>query len=460
MSPVPKVDYISFEKAPLYGESSDSKPKMQLLWGDRVEILGKSGSRVNVRARGRENYGWVEKSALGGEALLELYFIDVGQGDGILIKTPGGRHLMIDGGLGREKQDTGKSAADFVDWKFFHDYAEDKIVLDAMIASHCDEDHYGGLIDLLEVDRTDELDCGDVRVKALYHAGVGWWRGAKGRRTLGKYETVDGEAFFTQLVGDRKEIAAALETNADPALHGEWAQFMQATLGARSTTNRPTPIRRLSNADEYVPGFEPGVAGEPAIKVLAPVHFEVGGKPAVRRFPGGDSKNTNGNSLLLGLEFGSSRILLTGDLNTESQGALLADYTGSRDEFLCDVGKACHHGSEDVSFTFLKAMSPAVTVISSGDNEGYDHPRPSIVAASAIGGYLEMDGDELVSPLIYSTELARSVKIGRQAGSNTRIVAGLVYGLVNVRTDGQRILCATLDEKDRDWRIDTTRSRF
>jgi beta-lactamase superfamily II metal-dependent hydrolase len=460
MSPVPKIDHISVEKAPLYSESTGSTSKMHLLWGDRVEIAGKSGSRVEVRARGRENYGWVEKSALGGEALLELYFIDVGQGDGILIKTPNGRHLMIDGGLRREKQDTGKSAADFVDWKFFHDYAEDRIVLDAMIASHCDADHYGGLIDLLEVDRTNELDCGDVRVKTLYHAGVGWWRGANGKRSLGKYETADGESFFTQLVGDRKAIAVALEPGAAPALHGEWAQFMQAALDARSTSNRPTPVRRLSSANGYVPGFEPGVAGEPAIEVLAPVHFEAGGKPAVRRFPGGDSKNTNGNSLLLGLEFGSSRILLTGDLNTESQGALLADYTGRRDKFLCDVGKACHHGSDDVSFTFLKAMSPAVTVISSGDNEGYDHPRPSIVAASAISGYLEMDGDELISPLIYSTELARSVKIGRQAGSNTRIVAGLIYGLVNVRTDGQRILCATLDEQDRDWRITTTRSRF
>jgi len=459
MSLVPKVDYISVERAPLFREAGDSKPKMHLLWGDRVEIAGKSGSQVKVRARGRENYGWVDKSALGGEPLLELYFIDVGQGDGILIKTPGGRHLMIDGGFRRQDQDTGKSAADFVDWKFFHDYADDRIVLDAMIASHCDADHYGGLIDLLEVDRENELDCEEVRVKDLYHAGVGWWRGARGK-SLGPHETVDGESLLTQLVGDRKAIEAALKPDASPALHGEWAQFMQAAVDARWTNNRPTPIQQLSSTNKYVPGFGPGVAGEPAIKVLAPVHFEFEEKPAVRRFRGGDSINTNGNSLLLGLEFGSCRVLLTGDLNTESQKSLLADYTGRRDEFLCDVGKACHHGSSDVSFAFLKAMSPAVTVISSGDNEGHDHPRPSIVAASAISGYLEMDGDELLTPLIYSTELARSVKIGRPPGNDTRVVTGLIYGLVNVRTDGQRILCATLDEKDRDWRIETTQSRF
>jgi beta-lactamase superfamily II metal-dependent hydrolase len=501
MSPTPAIDHVSVDKAPLYSESTGSKHRMQLLWGDRVEIVEKSGSRVKVRTRGRTNYGWVEKSALGGQALLELYFIDVGQGDGILIKTPSGRHLMIDGGYRRKSQDTGKSAADFVDWKFFHDYGDDQIVLDAMIASHCDADHYGGLMDLLEVDQSGELDCSDVRVKALYHAGVGWWRRSNGARWLGEHQTADGESFFTQLVGDRDAVAAALSPGATPALQGEWAQFMQAALGARWTNNHATPIQRLSSVDGYVPGFESETAGEPAIKVLAPVQFEVGGKPAVRRFDSDDAQNTNGNSLLLALHFGSCRILLTGDLNRRSQQALLADYTGHREEFLCDIGKACHHGSGDISFSFLKAMSPAVTIISSGDNEGHDHPRASIVAASAISGYLEMDGDELISPLIYSTELARSVRIGHpteldyddeggkamtlageafergrlhftetkpggfpgsgeRSMGNTSIVAGLIYGLVNVRTDGQRILCATLDERDHDWRITTTQSRF
>jgi len=452
------IDYVKADKAPVFLEATGSKKRMHLLWGDRVEVLGKSGDRVKIRARGRENFGWVEKSVLGGQPLLELYFIDVGQGDGVLVKTPNGRHLMIDGGLRRSKQDTGKSAADFVDWKFFKDYAEDRIVLDALIASHCDADHYGGLTDLLEVDQTNELDCEDVRVKAIYHAGVGWWKGPKGKATLGPYEETDDGDFFTQLVGDRDAIGASLAPGADPAAHGEWADFMRAALGARTTSGRPTPIQRLSSADGYLPGFKSASSGEPVIKVLAPVHHEVKGEPAIRRFAGGDSKNTNGNSLLLKLEFDACRILLTGDLNRASQEALLLDYSGQRDEFLCDVGKACHHGSQDVSFAFLKAMSPAVTVFSSGDNEGYDHPRPAIVAASAVSGYMEMNDDELISPLIYSTEVARSVKIDRVDGS--RRVAGLVYGLVNVRTDGRRILCATRDEKSLSWQIAVTQSRF
>lgn len=444
----PTIDHVKADKAPLYPEPAKSKPSLHLLWGDRVTVLGKEGSRVKVRARGRE--GWVSDSALGGDPLLELYFIDVGQGDGILIRTPNGRHLMIDGGFPRHRQNTGKNAADFVDWKFAKDYGEKEIVLDALIASHNDADHYGGLTDLLEVDKTEELDCEGVRVKAIYHAGLGWWKGA----ALGAHKKVDGVDLFTQLVGDRGEIEASFAGGPEPS--GEWGEFLRAALGARWTNNRATPIRRLSSADGYMPGFKPGADGEPAIKVLAPVHFEADEKPAIRRFKGGESKNTNGNSLLLKLEFGACRILLTGDLNIASQESLLADYAGERDEFLCDVGKACHHGSQDVSFAFLKAMSPAVTVFSSGDNEGHDHPRPAIVAASAISGYLEMDGDALVSPLIYSTEIARSVKIDRA----TRRVTNLVYGLVNVRTDGRRILCATRDEESLDWQIAETNSRF
>jgi len=273
---------------------------------------------------------------------------------------------------------------------------------------------------------------------------------------------------------------------------------MGRVLSTKTRSGQPTPIRRLSHNDEFLPGFGPNNDGEPAIRVLGPVEFDIDGKPALRRFSGGDSKNTNGVSLLLRVDYGRSRVLLTGDLNKVSQQALLKDYVGERSEFACDVAKACHHGSEDVSYQFLQAMRPASTIISSGDNEGHDHPRPSIIAASATTGYLQLEAgdDELLTPLVYSTELGRSIDLGfpnkleerdpsgavtdtisgpaldratlhitkakrktvRLGG--TMVVGGLIYGLVNVRTDGDKILCATLDEKDSDWRIKSFRSRF
>ena len=42
----------------------------------------------------------------------------------------------------------------------------------------------------------------------------------------------------------------------------------------------------------------------------------------------------------------------------------------------------------------------------------------------------------------------------------TRVVHSTTYGLVNVRTDGRKILCATMNEKKDTWDVETFESRF
>ena len=491
------IKYVSTDTTPLFEAATGNEKLLELLWGDHLNVLGVAGARTQVKSRGKT--GFVDTNAIGDESLLEVYLIDVGQGDGVLIRTPDNRHIMLDGGFDRSKQPTGKNAADFVDWKFAKDYGLNQIHLDAMIASHNDADHYGGLSDLLDASQNAELDATDVRVDAFYHAGVGWWvNPADNKRWLGP-TTVD-KKFLTQLMGERPQVVAALQSNAQPKLQGEWADFMRNVTTTKTIGGAPTPIQRLSHVDQHLPGFD-GSNGGLAIRVLAPFETTIGGAPALHNYGSSASKNTNGNSILLRLDYGRSRILLTGDLNTDSQRALLKDYTGNRIEFLCDVAKACHHGSDDVSYEFLSAMRPAVTVISSGDNEGHDHPRPAIMAASATTGHLEISQDRIVTPLVYSTELARSINLGKptkvtitgdsvttiieaaelnkveiaakvtKAGDlnpttvkrklgRTSIVAGLIYGLVNVRTDGETILCATLNEKDNTWQVKKILSRF
>lgn len=502
----PFDDHISTDKATLFEnpEPVSREPKnFHLLWGDGVEILQAGASRTKVRARGRNRTGWIDNSSLGGSSLLEFYYIDVGQGDGVLIKTPDFRHILIDGGWPRKNQDSGKNAADFVDWKFFEDYKRNQIELDAIICSHNDQDHYGGLWDVLNAALKDELDVTNVFVKDFYHAGLSWWKKPNSTKSwLGPYEPPTGETFFTQLLSDRDSLNRALD-GPGPRLAGEWRQFMEVVRTAQWKNGNPTTVNALSHASRFLPGFETKTQSRPMIKVLAPVEFEINGKPAIRRFTGGDSQNTNGNSIMLRIDFGRSRTILTGDLNKKSQASLIHDYAGQTQEFECDVAKACHHGSDDVSYDFLQRLRPAVTVISSGDNEGHDHPRPNIVAASATTGFFQQDNDELVTPLVFSTELARSVSFGKpfkierkdpagtttgeiegsefrrsrihyaetKAGDRnprirsrkleqTQVVAGLIYGLVNVRTDGETILCATLDEKSHDWRINKIQSRF
>lgn len=506
---MPTIDHVSTDTARMaipYRDRRTGTEKIrnaELLWGDRVEVVGNGRETGEARVRARGNTGFVRRSDLGGEPLLEVYFIDVGQGDGVLIVTPDGRHLFMDGGWPRKSQPTGRNAADFVDWKFAKDYRMDRIELDAVLCSHNDQDHYGGLWDLFNPEEEHELDIAtkDVLVERFFHAGLSWWR-LDGRKTLGRTIDTDDGSLHVDLIEDRASVLAGLASGANPKLQGEWAEFLRTVTALRTVSGTATPFRRLHHALEHVPGYEPG-ASDVAIRILAPVDFQAGGVAGIRKYAGRSSQNTNGNSLLLRLDYGRSRILLTGDLNTKSMNALLEDWAGDRQEFQCDVAKACHHGSEDISYRFLAAMRPAVTVISSGDNEGHDHPRPSVVAASATTGYLEVEGDRIVSPLIYSTELAHSVRLGRptelrvpaatgssyrrisgstlnrcwatvevtMAGDRNprerdrrigggRIVSGTVYGLVNVRTDGDRILCATLNESGHTWQVRAVRSRF
>lgn len=369
-------------------------------------------------------------------------------------------------------------------------------MLDAMIASHNDHDHYGGLDDLLDVAQEDELDAEGVSIEQFFHAGLSWWRGSNGSRTLGETEPDDeGEKYFVQLLDDRASAEAATD-GGENQLQGAWGKFIAKVVQARTSDGRPTPIGRLSHLSEELPGFTQG-DGDVVVKVLAPVEKSVGGRPGLQKL-GGDSVSTNGHSVLLRLDYGKARILITGDLNKASQQALLREFEGNEDIFSCDVAKSCHHGSEDVSFTFLQAMKPGATVISSGDAEGHDHPRPRIVAASGATGHVTFKDDQMLTPLVYSTELARSLLLGKissitlpdgsevagdqlgelsakckvhKPGSlrpenaerslkNGFLVTGLTYGLVNVRTDGKTILCATMNEGRGDWTVKTFKARF
>lgn len=70
---------------------------------------------------------------------LQVHFLDVGQGDAILIETPDGYQVVIDGGAnGGVVQDIAAKLA-------WHDRS-----IDVLIATHPDTDHVGGLVDVLE----------------------------------------------------------------------------------------------------------------------------------------------------------------------------------------------------------------------------------------------------------------------------------------------------------------------
>jgi hypothetical protein len=273
--------------------------------------------------------------------------------------------------------------------------------------------------------------------------------------------------------------------------YGRWLRDLRSLQGAGVGT-----VQRIDHATGHLPGFGPGAA--PAqVRILGPVTEPQNGQPALRFLDGlgkGDlsdpSLTRNGHSIVLRIDYDQVRILLTGDLNFRSQALLLKHIQGT--EFHSHVAKACHHGSEDISSTFLKAMSPLATMISSGDNESYAHPRAKVLGLTGAFGelrtrgsplkYLDLSEERHVAPLIYSTELSRSIRLFAPYAAFTKtddLVADakvesrsgppkerrrdldawllgdrMVYGLINVRTDGKKIVMAVLKESDASFQVE------
>ena len=467
-------------KLPL--KDAGGKTLCTLLWGDPLQEIAREGSgaaeRVKVRARRR--IGWLPASAVGDTGLLEIYVIDVGQGDGVLLRTPhDDAWHMVDAGVRASRQMTRKGAANFVRWKFIDDLQRERVTLQNLVLTHPDADHYGGMIDLLSGALPDGRSFG-IEVERFWHNGLGRFKDGDKLGALRSdarrapwpnpgYGFKDEGRFIVELLDGKTHFGRPKR-----AFASDFAEL------ARLVGKLPKKVSRLAQADGWLPGYAPA-PGAAALRVLGPVVERLAGGGAGLRQLGSESITRNGHSVVLRVDYGQARILLTGDLNTDSQRLLLS--AQAADEFTADVAKGCHHGSDDIDLRFVRAMAARATVISSGDNEDYAHPRPRILGASArYGREARAAGGDLLPPLLYSTELARSVGLAfashartlaepKQAfdpgqlevdfdasptGSYRRLswlpmATDLVYGLVNVRSDGQRILCATMKEGSSDF---------
>jgi len=516
---------------------TSSNKKKNLLWGDTVQITSKVADGNNYKIRCRGVSGKIDKDFIGDISLLETYFIDVAQGDGVLVKTPDNKHLVIDGGLERKSQQTGKNAVDFIDWKFFFDYGHFEIDLDSMVASHADTDHFGGLHDFVRGNLLSqrELDCIKVNINTFYHPGLSRWT----KNPTATVSHKDGlgsqkDGFFIQLLTDRNSAEQATNGNSPEQLSNPWKKFISDILSNSSKTKVKLLIveQEELKAGKKLP--ELFVGDDYTIKVLGPVSKRIDGEKGLKDL-GDKGKNSNGHSVCLRVDYHSARILLTGDLNKKSMDWLRESYGDRMSQWASDVVKACHHGSDDISYRFLEEIKAGATIISSGDAEGHAHPRPEIVSASALTGYQSIDrnSDKLITPLVYMTEIERSVSLGalnqikiknlpsnegsakinktiltRNLDELTKTIRDRIpdkvkemekameseaievdfdisvplvpfgnrnatkrawrskvmeknhYGLVNVRTDGETIMCATLNETGKKWIIHSFPARF
>ena len=109
--------------------------------------------------------------------------------------------------------------------------------------------------------------------------------------------------------------------------------------------------------------------GEVGVTVLHPGPKWVSAR---QRAPHG----ANNGSLVMRLDYRGHSVLLTGDVERETDAELLR--WGSR--LRADVLKAAHHGSRtSSSAAFLEAVSPDDVVVSCGIRNKFRHPSPEVI---------------------------------------------------------------------------------
>ncbi|MEM9081441.1 MAG: hypothetical protein AAGC74_12195 [Verrucomicrobiota bacterium] len=468
-----KIRYAKGPVVYLYDSTNLSTKKRQLLWGDWLRIgddINDDWAEVNW---GQETFA-IKKTDYQKERLLEMIFLDVGQGDGCILTAPMAgakeRIIIIDAGKGDHMDG-------YLNYRF-RDF-KNKFTFHAAVVTHPDSDHYRGFQKI--------FDNENIGFENVYHNGI---MEREGDDLLGPVN----DGYLTDIKSSK---TSARQLYSNSAIRGSkwYPQLMWTALNSDRFEN----VKMLStfhgkkeDGRTWMPGFAPSDQPDFTIEVLGPVVERTpSGKRGLRTFPSkmgrtsmNSGKTKNGHSILLRLQYRGFSVLFGGDLNTPAEHFLMRHYgnegnapttiaetnnmiEAASKHFGVDVMKCCHHGSSDVTDEFLEATAPAGFVVSSGDEETHVHPRPDLL------GLLGRKGRGH-RPLILCTEILRSTREKEDQSLRkklNRLVEKIeeetdpdkekdlraereeildelfkknvgVYGAINLRTDGKKAVIA------------------
>ncbi|MFC3192842.1 ComEC/Rec2 family competence protein [Marinicella sediminis] len=489
-----------------------------LILGDYLRYLGETqGEWAKVKCRGDE--GWLKQDWFAEQRLLEINFVDIGQGDGCHLVTPDDEVILIDAGEGKGLGGKGgDNMARFISWRYnlrCRDEHKPPFAIDHAVITHPDMDHYYGFYSLFchPKLKINSISHNGIVERPLAGANQKDWFADLGRKippeprkkTYHLWDTVTTHEAMNDLLD----------------AHPTTQKYYLKTLRGARENNPDIRFKFVDQSQKFFAKYNHN--HDLQLEVLAPITEDVTFNGETRdclRKLGSESETKNGHSVVFKLKFGKLKVLLGGDLNARSQDYIAQYYSGidtrmsdleaeireireelisqelsiderkameqrldehrklldliitkTRGVFQCDIAKACHHGASDVLDSFLKAINPVATVISSGDQESHSHPRPD-----ALGAFGKASRGH--RPLIFSTELARSShefsypiksyeklkaldaeKLAATTKKDKEAIQQKMeefrdsnvarYGMITIRTDGERVIIAQKLEEER-----------
>ncbi|MGN0266935.1 MAG: ComEC/Rec2 family competence protein [Lachnospiraceae bacterium] len=245
-------------------------------------------------------------------------YLDVGQGDGIVIEMPWNRTVIcIDGGSSSRKK-----IGEYVYEPFF--LHEGIGAVDYWFITHPDSDHYSGMLELLE----NGYPIGTILMPAVFQGS---------------------------------EAALQIE-NMHPI------QYIQAGDSLVFSRNDPIRLEVLHPGESCLDGNS---NDQSAVLLLTAGNLQF--------LYTGDMEERGEEAVINRLQRSQTdETASTEDTNSAAGEKVNSAAGGKTDTFL--ILKTAHHGSRtSTSEAFLEAIRPAMAVISSGKNNRYGHPHPEVL---------------------------------------------------------------------------------
>lgn len=254
-------------------------------------------------------------------------FLDVGQGDCIVMEMGSGEVFVFDCGSTGRSQVGEYVLLPFLKYKGIR-------YLDAVFVSHPDADHCNGIEELLGFASEEEIEIGQLVLPEIA-------------------ESMKEDAF--------SDIVEDVQRGFPPRVVYISAGDSFATQGATFLCLHPPGGYEIEDANTYSQCFYVEIYGNGKNNIVG------GGSSRIQEDAPGKEPAS------------AFSLLLTGDVEGEGE-ALLLQELKDRDIINVTVLKVAHHGSRNATGEeLLSQISPAYAVISCGRNNSYGHPHAELL---------------------------------------------------------------------------------